>query len=253
MAQAEAFAAKHGLPKDQTWRSWENGPSKIFLNDLEQRFNTEMIAHLRAQGVKVPIITTSTWGLNPLSSLPALTAGNIIDAHSYGGIGELENNPVYAPNMVHWIAAAQVAGKPLSVTEWNVVPFPVPDRHTIPLYVTAFASLHGWDALMQYAYSQVPLNAAGSPSNWHAFNDPALMATRRPPRRCTAAPRSEGGITFCFCTQQGTALQSIHLAGKHHCPAYCRRERQAGHQFAASQRTAMAGNKSASRWGRSYC
>jgi hypothetical protein len=177
MAQAEAFAAKHGLPKDKTWRSWENGPSKIFLNDLEQRFNTEMIAHLRAQGVKVPIVTTSTWGLNPLSSLPALTEGNIIDAHSYGGIGELENNPVYAPNLVHWIAAAQVAGKPLSVTEWNVGPFPVPDRHTIPLYVAASASLHGWDALMQYAYSQVPLNAAGSPSNWHAFNDPALMAT----------------------------------------------------------------------------
>jgi hypothetical protein len=199
MAQAEAFAAKHGLPKDQTWRSWENGPSKIFLNDLEQRFNTEMIAHLRAQGVKVPIVTTSTWGLNPLSSLPALTAGNIIDAHSYGGIGELENNPVYAPNMVHWIAAAQVAGKPLSVTEWNVVPFPVPDRHTIPLYVTAFASLHGWDALMQYAYSQVPLNAAGSPSNWHAFNDPALMATL--PAAALMYRQGhvqEGGITYAF-------------------------------------------------------
>jgi hypothetical protein len=30
---------------------------------------------------------------------------------------------------------------------------------------------------MQYAYSQVPLNSWGSPSNWHAFNDPALVAT----------------------------------------------------------------------------
>jgi hypothetical protein len=30
---------------------------------------------------------------------------------------------------------------------------------------------------MQYAYSEVPLDSAGSPSNWHAFNDPALMAT----------------------------------------------------------------------------
>jgi hypothetical protein len=177
MAQAEAFAQKHGLPKNRTWRSWEPGPSKLFLNDLEQRFNAEMIAHLRAQGVKVPIVTTSTWGFNPLSSLPALTTGNMIDAHSYGGAGELEKNPVYAPSLVHWLAAAQVAGKPLSVTEWNVSPFPAPDRHSAPLYVAAAASHQGWSALMQYAYSQVPLNGPGSVSNWHAFNDPALIAT----------------------------------------------------------------------------
>ena len=177
MTQADAFAAKHGLPKDKVWRSWEHGPSKLFLNDLEHRFNVEMIEYLRAQGVKVPIITTSTWGMNPLSSLPALTAGDTIDVHSYGRIGELEKNPIYAPSLVHWIAAAQVAGKPLSVTEWNVESFPVPDRHTIPLYVAASAALQGWDALMQYAYAQVPLNSPGHPSNWHAFNDPALVAT----------------------------------------------------------------------------
>lgn len=177
IAQVEAFSAKHGLPKDKVARSWEHGPSKLFLNDLERRFNAEMIAHLRAQGVKVPIVTTSTWGGNPLSSLPALTAGSIIDAHAYGGMGELEKDPAYAPSMVSWIAAAQVAGRPLSVTEWNVSPFPVPDRHAIPLYMAASAGYQGWDALMQYAYAQIPLKTAGDPSNWHAFSDPALVAT----------------------------------------------------------------------------
>jgi hypothetical protein len=177
MAQADAFAATYGLPKEKTWRSWEHGPSKLFLNDLEHRFNVEMMAHLRAQGVKVPIVTTSTWGFNPLSSLPALTAGDIIDAHSYGGVGELEKNPINIANLVNWIAAAQVAGKPLTVTEWNVESFPAPDRHTIPLYVAASASLQGWRALMQYAYAQVPLNTPGRPSNWAVFNDPALVAT----------------------------------------------------------------------------
>jgi hypothetical protein len=175
--QADLFASANGLARDQTWRAWEHGPSKLFLNDLEHRFNAEMISHLRALGVRAPVVTTSTWGSNPLSALPALTAGDIIDAHAYGGMGELEKNPVYAPNLVHWIAAAQVAGRPLSVTEWNVEPFPVPDRHAVPLYVAASASLQGWDALMQYAYSQVPLNAPAGPSNWHAFNDPALAAT----------------------------------------------------------------------------
>lgn len=177
MNEAEAFASSHGLPKDRVWRSWEHGPSKLFLNDLERRFNVEMIAHLRGLGVKVPIATTNTWGNNPLSSLPALTAGDVIDVHSYGGLGQLEKNPLVAGGLVHWIAAGQVAGRPLTVTEWNAEPFPTPDRHTLPLYVAGLAAHQGWDALMQYAYSQEPFKGSGSPSNWHSYNDPALLAT----------------------------------------------------------------------------
>ncbi len=177
MKAAAAFAATSGLPESATWRSWEPGPSKLFLNDLERRFSIDLIADLRRSGVKVPLVTTSTWGENALSSLPALTAGEIIDAHAYGGNGELERNPLKAANMVHWLAAAQIAGRPLSVTEWNVERFPVPDRHAVPMYIAASASHQGWDAMMQYAYAQVPLNEQGKASNWHAFNDPALIAT----------------------------------------------------------------------------
>lgn len=179
MKEAESFAQRHRLPKDKVWRSWEHGPSKVFLNDLERRFGADMIAQLRAQGVKVPIVTTSTWGYGPLSSLPALTAGSMIDAHSGGGAAELEKNPLYAANLVHWIAAAQVAGKPLSVTEWGVEVRGAlaPDRHATPLYVAASASLQGWDAVMLYAYSQEPFDNRPSPSIYHAYNDPGLMAS----------------------------------------------------------------------------
>jgi hypothetical protein len=177
MREAEAFAAKHGLAKDKTWRSWEHGPSKIFLNDLEHRFDADMIRHLRSLGAKAPIVTTASWGYNPLSSLPALIASDIIAVHSYGGTGELEKDPLYAPNFMHWIAAAQVAGRPLSVPEWNISPFPAPDRHATPLYIAGSASLQGWDAVMQYAYSQQALASRGGASNWHSFNDPALLAT----------------------------------------------------------------------------
>jgi hypothetical protein len=177
MAEAEGFARQFDLPKDKTWRSWEHGPSKVFLNDLEQRFTREMIAHLRGLGFRGLIATTNTWGNNPLSSLPALTAGDVIDVHSYGGAGQLEKNPVVGPGLADWLTAGQVAGKPMTVTEWNAEPFPTADRHALPLYVAGTASLQGWDALMQYAYSQVPLQDAGGPSNWHAFNDPALIAT----------------------------------------------------------------------------
>jgi hypothetical protein len=176
-AQADAFAAKFQLPKDKVWRSWEHGPSKLFLNDLEHRFDMQQIHQLRALGLKAPIVTTNSWGDDPLSSLPALTAGNMIDVHSYGGAGELEKNPVYGANLVHWMAAAHVIDRPLSVSEWNVSPFPTPDRHALPLYIASSADFQSWDALMQYAYSQQPLSNGGSPSNWHSFNDPALLAT----------------------------------------------------------------------------
>lgn len=177
MADAAEFASKYGLPRNKVWQSWKPGPSKIFLNDLEHRFDSNMISQLRKFGVKVPIVTTSTWGNNPLSSLPALTTGNIIDVHTYGGADELKKNPIYAPSFLDWIAAGHVVDMPLSVTEWNVSPFPVPDRSMIPLYLASMASFQGWDALMQFAYAQEALNGRGRPSNWDAFNDPALLAT----------------------------------------------------------------------------
>jgi hypothetical protein len=177
MAQADVFANTNGLPKDRTWRSWEYGPSKLFLNDLEHRFDVDVITKLRDLGVKAPLVTTNSWGDNPLSSLPALTTGEIVDAHSYGSVGVLEANPVYVANLVDWIAAAHVVGRPLTVTEWNMGTFLAPDRHSTPLYVAATANLQGWDALMQFAYSQAPLNDSGRPDVWQSFNDPALLAT----------------------------------------------------------------------------
>jgi len=177
MAEAKSFAKANNLSTDKIWRSWEHGPSKLFLNDLEHRFDVDMINHLRNLGAKALIVTTSTWGGNPISSLPALTTGDMIDAHSYQGYGALEKNPLFSSNLTHWLAAAQVIDKPMSVTEWNAEPFPTPDRHTLPLYVASQASFQGWDAIMQYAYSQGSLESAGEPDNWETFNDPSIIST----------------------------------------------------------------------------
>ncbi len=176
MARAAAFATKYGLPKDTTWRSWEHGPSKLFLNDLEHDFDAETINGLRSMGVKVPIATTSSWGNDPLSALPALTTGNVVDVHSYGAIDEVRKNPLYAASFVDWIAAAHVVDRPLSVTEWNVSPFPTPDRNSAAVLMAAMGDFQGWDAPMLFAYSQQPLNGSGGPSNWDTFNDPELIS-----------------------------------------------------------------------------
>ncbi len=176
MSLALKFAAVKGLNYNKVWRSWEHGPSKLFLNDLEHQFNQKMISHLNKLGVKAPISTMNTWGGMPLSGLPSLGDGDIITVNSYGRADALSTNPRVRANLAHWIAAASVAGKPLAVTEWNVSPFPAFDRFNIPTYLASLASLQDWDAMMQYAYAQSSLNRPGRPSNWHSFNDPALLA-----------------------------------------------------------------------------
>ncbi|HEX3847924.1 MAG TPA: hypothetical protein VHV81_11145 [Steroidobacteraceae bacterium] len=179
MGEAERFARKYDLPPGRVWRSWEAGPSKIFLNDLERRFDAAMIAHLRGLGVRVPIVTTSAWGNDPLSSLPALTTGDVIDAHAYAGNGELRKDPRSTPNLVQWIAAAHVSGKPLTVSEWGAEErgSPVADRGDIPIWVAAVGAMQGWDALLSFAYAYQPLTGErGEVSPFQQFDDATLLS-----------------------------------------------------------------------------
>ncbi len=176
MKKAHDFATKHGLSPDRTWRSWEHGPSKIFLSDLEHEFNLEIISHLREIELKPLVTTTNSWGRMPLSSLPSLTDSDIVDAHTYGKTEFLSTNPRLNDNFISWIGAAQVNEKPLSVTEWNIEEFPAYDRFSSAVYLAGTSALQGWDALMQYGYGQVPLNNEGRPSNWGVYNDPGSLA-----------------------------------------------------------------------------
>ena len=177
--EMQAFTRTTGLPADRIWRSWEPGPSKYLLNELEHRFNRTMIDALRADGVKSPIATTSLWGYNTLFSLPALTDGDVLDVHAYGKAEALSVNPRYQANYLTNVASAHVHGKPLVITEWNVE-YPEIDRFTAPLYVASIASLQGWDAPMVYNYSQMELQRPGPEegghriNKWSTFYDPAL-------------------------------------------------------------------------------
>ena len=179
MKDVQAFAQQTGLPENRIWRTWEPGPSKPFLNAMEHRFNRFMIDDLRNLGVRAPLATTNYWSGCSLFSLPALTEGDVIDAHSYGKSEELSKNLRYEPTFLVDLVAAHVQGKPLSITEWNV-PFPNADRFTTPLYFASIASLQGWDMPMLYNYSQMPLKAPGKPEwesrvdQWSTYNDPAL-------------------------------------------------------------------------------
>ena len=176
MSLAKNFARTHNLDYDKVWRSWEHGPSKSFLNDVEHRFNLDMLKHLRAAGVKNSIVTMNSWGGMSLAGLPSLTDGDMVAVNSYGVPNFLESNPRYQANLSHWIAAAGIVGRPLAVTEWNMEPFPRNDRYNLPTYMASIARLQDWDAMMHYAYSITGLDWQGETGNWNAFHDPAALA-----------------------------------------------------------------------------
>lgn len=176
MSLARAFATRHRLDADRVWRSWEFGPSKIFLADLEHAYFSKTEEELRALGVKVPIVGTNYWGGMGLAGLTALAEGDLVDAHGYGRANDVERDPRYAATLSSMLASGAVAGKPYTVSEWNVEPFPVFDRSSFPPQLAATASHQSWTALVQYAYSQSPMMARPHSGQWEAFTDPALMA-----------------------------------------------------------------------------
>jgi hypothetical protein len=174
-ALARRISAHRGLPVPQNADLSEPGTTKILLAEVEYLFNRRAIEHLRAGGLRALVAPTSFWGAETLSSLPSLASGDIIDVHSYGAAESLGTNPHYEPNFIAWIGAAQVAGKPLSITEWNVE-YPTRDRFVAPLYVAAIASLQGWDAPMIYGYTGSALGPPDHPDARSTWNDPALTA-----------------------------------------------------------------------------
>ena len=177
----QSFAQRFGLPPNRVFQTWLPGPSKLYLGEVEHQFNQMMIADLRTLGVRTPIATTNFWGDESLYSLPPLADGDVIDVHSYGESEAMSANAHYQGNYMSRIGAAQVYGKPLTITEWNV-PYPNLDRFTAPLYMASIASLQGWNMPMIYNYSQAALSAPGKSEwesridRWSTYYDPALSA-----------------------------------------------------------------------------
>ena len=170
------FSQQTGLPENSLWQGWGPGNPKLYLNDAEHRFNEIMISHLRGLGVKTLLATTNSWAGMSLYSLPSLTDGDLIDAHSYAGSEEFNSNPRFKGGYLSWIGSAQVTGKPLSVTEWNADFYPMADRFTMPIRIAATAALQGWDAMMVYGYSQNKLSGNNNKvGHYSIYNDPSMV------------------------------------------------------------------------------
>lgn len=173
MAGSKAFAREHGLPEDKTWRAWEGGPAALYLIDVEHRFNTALLGDLRGRGARALAATTNIWGACDLDALVSLHDGDVVDSHSYGEAEFLGADPRYEANYAHWIGAAQVTSRPVTISEWNV-PYPALDRFCSPLYTASLAAFQGWDAPMLFAYGVEPLTEPKRPTAWATWCDTAL-------------------------------------------------------------------------------
>lgn len=167
---AQDFAARHKLSAADVGRTWVPGASKLLLNEIEYAWSKRMADHLRKLGLRVPITSGHLWGGCPHFSLPAQTAGDFIDIHAYEQGEFLSTNPRVRSNFAQYIAAGQLADRPLSITEYNVEPPDARDPHTMPLYVAALGAFQGWDAPMIYGYSQDSFRGGWSP--WSSYNLP---------------------------------------------------------------------------------
>lgn len=179
--EVESFSNMFALSKDKVRKVWLPGESKYLLNDLEARFNRDMIKHLHELGVKVPISTTSMWGgRSNLFALPALSTGDMIDAHGYVdksnfNKNQLNINPVYNANFLHQIGQAQLVGKPFTITEYNVGEQSDLSNAYLPtILVSSMAAFQGWDAIMLYGYSHDGFKGNRA-SPWSSYMHPSIL------------------------------------------------------------------------------
>lgn len=170
-----AIAKKAGLPFEASLRTWEPGPAKLVLSELEHAWDRRAIAALRKLGVQAPIVATSVWGDESLFSASPLRSGDAIDIHTYGPAEMSTSNPHFEPSFLSMAAMGALAGKPVTISEWNV-PLPARDRFEAPLHVAAISALQGWDAPMLYCHTQDRLGPPDSVSLFSGSVDPAITA-----------------------------------------------------------------------------
>lgn len=175
---ADLFVAEQSVSPTNVLKFWEPGDGKLFFNDVEAKWNVQMIEHLKKIGVKVPICAAHIWGGQPMSSLPSMTVGDMLDMHNYEAGEFLDNNPRYTGNFMTSAVRSHVAGKPVCITEYNGSDHnPIPDVFTIPLYAGAISAFQGINAPMLFAYAQDGLenmNPQGYLNN--AYKHPGLMS-----------------------------------------------------------------------------
>ncbi|MGB8356894.1 MAG: hypothetical protein WCD79_23555, partial [Chthoniobacteraceae bacterium] len=157
-------------------------------------YNTTMRGFLRGIGVK-QMITLSQAGFGELFGMYREAKSDFVDAHAYWDYADSFYQPVKDVPMTpalgkgdvltEGLAFWRVAGKPFTVTEYNIC-FPNEYRAECVPEFASFAAFQGWDAIYLFAYPnyepsdkpdaiQFPLDAGADPAISCFFPTAAMM------------------------------------------------------------------------------
>jgi uncharacterized protein (TIGR03382 family) len=180
-ARWEDWLANEGLPTSEpregnTWRR--------FLSEIQAAYYQEMRTHLHSIGVQVPIAGTN-WGTRP-ALLTANGQMDFTDSHAYwnhprDGYIRFDNQPMVQTDRaventtLGLLAFSTLAGRPNFVSEWGH-PWPNFTRAEGPLWMSATASLQGWDGMAHYTYRHRSGEVAALEGAFDAAIDPAAYA-----------------------------------------------------------------------------
>jgi hypothetical protein len=137
--------------------------TKLFYYSVEDKFFSSMYDYIRSLGVKALVAGSNHWEKWD-ADIAANAKYDFIDRHTYwdhpaGGWTMQENisfqdTPMLKSqqNCVAELAHARVYKKPFTCSEWNMVQ-PNEYRAGGPVIMAAYAKLQGWDAMMQFNFS----------------------------------------------------------------------------------------------------
>jgi hypothetical protein len=175
LAKVSEFAKATDLNEQELGVTWLDGPGKLLLNDIQYRWQADAVAFIRDLGFKGPVIAGHIWGM-PISSLPALQAGDVTDAHMYSGPESLSTDPRAVANFMHSMAYTRVADRPTWISEVNMEDtFRQYDTFTVLPYVAALAAFQTWDAPTLYGYSQDGFGGWNI-QMWSSYSHPSVLA-----------------------------------------------------------------------------
>jgi hypothetical protein len=146
-----------------------------FLYETQVAYFTEMRDYLRSIGVRVPLAGSNHWEAMALD-LKSNLVMDFVDRHGYwdhpqGGYSpddRFDNRPMVKGrgyNLVTWLSRQQLAGKPLTVSEWNCcwINDYIAEG---PLLMAAYGAFQGWDGVLQFDYE----GGDWSDTMWGSFN-----------------------------------------------------------------------------------
>ena len=130
-----------------------------FLLDLQKEYYSDMIAHLRKIGVKIPV-TGTNWSAGGMPLLAANAETDFTDSHTYwyGWNWKVDEKRFMNKSFLaerdtfcRSLTAFRVLDKPFFVSEWDH-PWPNEWRAESPLYLAAIIGLQGWSGATIHTY-----------------------------------------------------------------------------------------------------